>query len=427
MVLGKLIKTMNKTKLFRITTIPASLASLLKGQLQFLNQCYDVTAIADSEDTQTWKIIAEREQVKCCPISMKRDISILNDIKSIIKLYSYFKQEKPFIVHTNTPKASLLGMVAGKFTKVPNRIYTVTGLRFEGTAGVKRKILMFIERITCWAATKVIPEGEGVKNTLLKNKITSKELKVIANGNINGIDTTYFSPSQISEQQKQSLKQALNISENDTVFCFIGRLVKDKGINELVQAFSSLTRVCHCGQIPLLWRGKGRLQSLNIQPIAACAAMTGNIKLLLVGNYESELDPLLPETEKEIENNPNIIFVGYQKDVRPYLAISDIFVFPSYREGFPNVVMQAGAMELPSIVTDINGCNEIIKDGVNGLIIPPKNREILQEKMLLLLENLELRNKLKSNAIEMITSRYEQKMVWEALLEEYRSLEKVTD
>ena len=172
-------------------------------------------------------------------------------------------------------------------------------------------------------------------------------------------------------------------------------MVKDKGINELVAAFSQLSTV-------------------------NCQLST---KLLLVGPFECELDPLLPETELEIENNPNIIFVGFQKDVRPYLAISNVFVFPSYREGFPNVVMQAGAMELPSIVTDINGCNEIIEDGVNGLIIPSKNKEILQEKMLLLLENPELRNKLKSKTREMITSRYEQKIVWEALLAEYRNLD----
>jgi glycosyltransferase involved in cell wall biosynthesis len=383
-----------KQKLLRITTIPHSLASLLKGQLQFLNQYYDVTAIADSEDTQTWKVIAEREQVKCYPIPMKRDISIFNDIKSLFKLYSYFKKERPFIVHTNTPKASLLGMVAAKFAKIPNRIYTVTGLRFEGTAGFKRNVLIFMERVTCWAATKIIPEGEGVKQTLLKNKITSKELKVIANGNINGIDTTYFSISQITDNTKSELKNNLKINSNDIVFCFVGRLVKDKGINELVQSFKEINKEF------------------------------SNTKLLLVGNFEKELDPILPQTEQEIETNPNIISVGFQKDVRPYLTISDIFVFPSYREGFPNVVMQAGAMELPSIVTDINGCNEIIENGVNGLIIPSKNKKILQEKMLLLLENLELRNKLKSNAREMIASCYEQKMVWEALLEEYKNLEK---
>jgi len=172
----------------------------------------------------------------------------------------------------------------------------------------------------------------------------------------------------------------------------VGRFVKDKGINELTQVFVDIN---------------------NEYP---------HTKLLLVGFFERELDPLLPDTEKEMNNHPNIIQVGFQKDVRPYLSVSDVFVFPSYREGFPNAVMQAGAMGLPCIVTDINGCNEIIEDGVTGLIIPPKNKECLRAKMQLLLEDTQLRNRLKSNARTMITSRYEQKMFWEALLAEYKRL-----
>ena len=382
-------------KLFRLTTVPFSLNLLLKGQLAFLNQYYEVTAIASDIDNDSWRIVAEREKIKCCPIHIEREISLQKDIITLIKFCSLFKKEKPFIVHANTPKASLLGMLAAKFTRVPNRLYTVTGLRFETAKGMKRKVLIAMERLTCLAATKVIPEGQGVKKTLLKNKITNKPLQITANGNINGIDTAYFSPILYSYEQKELIKHELNIPTDAIVFCFIGRFVKDKGINELVQSFIEINK-------------KYRYA-----------------KLLLVGLFERELDPLLPETEKEIQNHPDIISIEFQADVRPYLAASDIFVFPSYREGFPNAVMQAGAMELPCIVTDINGCNEIIEDGVNGLIIPPKNEEQLKAKMQLLLENSGLRNRLKQNARRMITSRYEQKMVWEALLEEYRSLEKV--
>src|SRR6185312_342487 len=151
------------------------------------------------------------------------------------------------------------------------------------------------------------------------------------------------------EEQKQQLRQELNIKASDFVFVFVGRLVKDKGINELVSAFSKL----------------------QIQ----------NARLLLVGNFEPELDPLFSETLQRIQSNPNIFSVGFQKDVRPYFSISNALVFPSYREGFPNVVMQAGAMELPSIVSNINGCNEIIKNGVNGIIIPPKNEDELFKAM----------------------------------------------
>jgi glycosyltransferase involved in cell wall biosynthesis len=379
-------------KLFRLTTIPFSLNILLKGQLAFLNQYYEVTAIASDTDKDVWEIIAEREKVRCHPVHIERNISLLKDLQSIFRLYLFFKKEKPFIVHANTPKASLLGMLAAKWAKVPYRLYTVTGLRFEAEKGIKRKTLIAMEKLTCRAATKVIPEGQGVRNTLMSNKITDKPLQVIANGNINGIDTAYFSSALYSPRQKAETKSETKIPINAFVFCFIGRLVRDKGINELIQAFREVNRT-------FLYA-----------------------RLLLVGPLERELDPLLPETEKEIQNNPNIIPVGFQADVRPYLVVSDIFVFPSYREGFPNAVMQAGAMGLPCIVTNINGCNEIIEDGVNGLIIPSKDKEQLRIKMRSMLENSALRNHLKQNAREMITSRYEQNMVWEALLEEYKKL-----
>jgi glycosyltransferase involved in cell wall biosynthesis len=380
-------------KLFRITTIPSSLNGLLKGQLDYMNQYYEVTAIASDNNQADWNIIAEREKVKCRPIAMERKIALWKDIKSFAKLYIYFRKEKPYIVHANTPKASLLSILAAKGAKVPHRIYTVTGLRFEAETGIKQKILILMEKITCLAATKIIPEGQGVKNTLIKNRITKKELKIIANGNINGINIQYFSPAHFSPEEKKKLKEQFHIQADDTIFCFVGRLVKDKGINELVQTFIEINQ------------------------------QYSHTKLLLVGSFERDLDPLLPETEKNIQNHPAILSMGIQQDVRPYLAISDIFVFPSYREGFPNVVMQAGAMELPCIVTNINGCNEIITDGINGLIIPPKDREQLKEKMQLLIEDTDLRNHLKQSAREMITSRYEQKMVWNALLEEYRRLE----
>src|SRR5690606_13135015 len=140
------------------------------------------------------------------------------------------------------------------------------------------------------------------------------------------------------------------------------------------------------------------------------------------GPLETELDPLSPETLKAIETNVNIISVGFQKDVRPYFAISDCLTFPSYREGFPNVVMQAGAMGLPSIVSNINGCNEIIEEGANGIIVPVKNTEALQQAMEKMITDKPFYEKLKTNARAMIKSRYEQKVVWNALLEEYSSL-----
>ncbi|GET45347.1 glycosyltransferase family 4 protein [Capnocytophaga felis] len=377
-----------KHKLFRTSTVPVSLDVLLKGQLSFLNQHFNITAI--SGNGRSLENVQNREKVKVYPITMQRHISPIKDFVSLIKLFLYFRKEKPTIVHSITPKAGLLTMLAGKLAGVPIRMHTFTGLIFPTKTGLMQKLLIQMDRVLCWAATNIYPEGQGVKNDLIKYKITSKPLKVIANGNVNGIDLEYFSSSQVSEEQQKELKQLLGIKPNDFVFIFVGRLVGDKGVNELVEAFSSL----------------------NID----------NVKLLLVGPMEKELDPLKEKTLHEIEKNHSIISVGYQKDVRPYFAISDCLAFPSYREGFPNVVMQAGAMGLPSIVTNINGCNEIIIEGENGTIIPAKNVEELKKQMESLSTDKVRYNKLKENSKKMIANRYEQSVVWEALLEEYKKL-----
>ena len=377
-----------KTKLIRTSTVPESLYSLLKGQLQFLSQYYEIIGIS-SKGTFLDET-SKRESVKVIGVAMVRGISPFNDLISLIGLYIQFRKEKPTIVHSITPKAGLLSMLAAKTAGVPIRMHTFTGLIFPTRTGAMQKLLIKMDQLLCWAATNIYPEGSGVKNDLISFNITSKPLKVLANGNVNGIDTHHFTPVQVSAEKQALLKHDLGIQPNDFVFIFVGRLVGDKGINELVEAFV---------QLP-----------------------TPNTKLLLVGPFESELDPLQPETLKVIETHPNIISVGFQSDVRPYFAVSDCLVFPSYREGFPNVVMQAGAMELPSIVTDINGCNEIIIEGENGTIIPVKNIEAIKTAMQKMMNNKEFYLKLKENARPMIQSRYEQSVVWNALLEEYQML-----
>jgi glycosyltransferase involved in cell wall biosynthesis len=379
---------MNKVKIIRVSTVPQSLNGLLKGQLKFLNQYFNVIAV--SGYNEKLEEVQQREGVRIVDIPMSRKISLLQDLKSLLSLYFYFKKEKPTIVHSITPKAGLLTMLAGKLAGVPIRMHTFTGLIFPTKTGKMQQLLIRMDQLLCWAATNIYPEGNGVKQDLIDYKITSKPLKVLANGNVNGIDLAYFSKDEITEKKQAQLKKELQISTEDFIFIFVGRLVGDKGINELIEAFSKLKNI--------------------------------KSKLLLVGPLEMELDPLNSETLKEIESNKNIITVGFQKDVRPYFAISDVLVFPSYREGFPNVVMQAGAMELPSIVTNINGCNEIIIEGENGTIIPVKNTEAILEAMQRLVNNTAYYNQLKENTRLMIQSRYEQQVVWNAILEEYNHL-----
>ncbi len=375
-------------KLIRVSTVPSSLNILLKGQLEFLSHEFEIIGVSSHGDDLTETQL--REGIKVIPINMERGISPLKDLISLFKLYLLFKREKPQIIHSITPKAGLLSMLAGKLASVPIRMHTFTGLVFPTKNGIIKKILIIMDRLLCWAATNVYPEGNGVKNDLIAYRITCKPLHVLANGNVNGIDLVHYSKMGCESLNICGLKAELGIDKGDFVFVFVGRLVGDKGVNELVSAFKSLNN-------------------------AAC-------KLLLVGSFEGHLDPLLENTVVEIANNPNILSVGFQKDVRPYLTISDVLILPSYREGFPNVVLQAGAMQLPCIVTDINGSNEIIKNDVNGIIIPKEDSDSILKAMGKMMQDRNYYNFLRHNSRSMIESRYEQSLVWIALKDEYDRL-----
>jgi glycosyltransferase involved in cell wall biosynthesis len=367
---------MKKFKIIRTSTIAASLDILLKGQLDYLNQHFEVIAVSGLD--KHLENVYLRENVKIKDVKFRRKISPLFDLLSLYKLYRLFLNEKPILVHSITPKAGLITMMAGKLARVPIRIHTFTGLVFPTKSGFLKHLLILMDKLLCHCSTHIIPEGCGVRNDLIEYKITDKALNVLANGSVNGIDINYFNPNLYSDIFKYDLRTQLGIEKDDFVFIYVGRLVRDKGINELIKAFTSLN-----------------FQNKSIKA-----------KLLLVGNYENEYDPLFPATLNEISNNKDIIEVGFQNDVRPYFAISNCLAFPSYREGFPNVVIQAGCMGLPSIVTDINGCNEIIINKFNGLIIPPKNITKLIDAMLRMIEINNEYLQYKNNARQNIIDKY---------------------
>ena len=387
---------MQRNKLFRIATIPLSLEKLLEGQLAFMNQYYPVTAI--SSDKKRLKQFGKKEGVEIQDISLTRKITVLKDVLAVWKLYVYLIKEKPLIVHTHTPKAGIIGMMAAYFAKVPIRIHTVSGLPLMERKGSMLVLLKWVEKLTYYFASQVYCNSFGLKSILINGKyIKPKKILVLNNGSSNGINTQYFSKSNFSKEELIQKKKELNIPEEDFVFVFVGRIVRDKGINELVEAF------------------------INLQNDSL---LTTQFSLLLVGPYEEDLDPISETTRKFISKNPKIIFTDYQEEVRIFYAISDVLVFPSYREGFPNSVMQAGAMGLPSIVTDINGCNEIIQEGGNGWIIPIKNTEAIFNAMQNCLDNQQQVKDMATFSREVMCSKHEQKEMWEAILVEYQRLEK---
>lgn len=372
---------MGKKKIIRITTVGMSLDSLLKGQLNMLSEHYEVVGVCSPGPEL--KLVSEREGIRTIGVNMERHIALRQDLKSLRALIRLFRKEKPWMVHSITPKAGLLSMIAAKLCGVPVRIHTFTGLIWPTAEGMRRQLLMFTDKITCACATDIIPEGKGVRHDMMAAHITSKPLHVIGNGNVNGIDLTYFDPAKYPAHDASTF-----------TFVFVGRLVADKGINELMEAFNWL----HTEH--------------------------KNVRLLLVGPYEQNLDPLNADTLEIIETNEGVTAVGEQKDVRPYYAQADALVFPSYREGFPNVVLEAGAMGLPCIVTDINGCNEIVFDGINGTIIQPRSEQELYEAMLSYVLHPDHVKVMARQARRLIAERFERSMVWRGLLKRYQDMEK---
>ena len=373
-------------KIMRTSTIPTSLNVFCRGLFQELKEDgYDLVAV--SSPGPALDELEKRENVRAYRVPMQRHISPLKDLKSLWQLIRVFHKEKPEMVHSITPKAGLLSMMAAWICRVPVRLHTFTGLVFPTSTGFKQKLLIFTDRVTCVCATHIMPEGDGVKNDLINYQITSKPLKVLGYGNIHGINLKYFDRTVEVEKEAEKIRKT-----DITTFIFIGRLVRDKGINELVYAFAKLNK-----EYP-------------------------KTRLLLVGRREDKLDPLQNQTLREIDNNPAIIATGEQKDVRPWLAASNIFVFPSYREGFPNVVIEAGAMGLPAIVTDINGSREIIIEGENGIIIPPRNSEHLYKAMQQLMVSPKQTRQMANNARPMIESRFEQTFVRKCLKEYYKKI-----
>jgi len=378
-------------KLVRITTVPVSMMVLLKGQLKFMKQNgFDVTMISN-EGPEVEQLTAQEN----CPhiaITLTRKITPFTDLISLIKLTLLLRKIKPDIVHTHTPKAGLIGMWAAKLSGVSIRLHTIAGLPWVESKGMIRRLLIAVEKLTAFAATNVFPNSFVQRDFLLQNEIAKNKMKVIGNGSSNGIDTDYFSTNLDIESQAKAIRIREQIHEEACVWIFVGRIVRDKGITELIDAF------------------------LEIQ------IQFPEDRLLLLGDQEPHLDPLDEKYVQLLTTHHAIISCGFQKDIRPYLAASQVLVFPSYREGFPNVPMQAGAMGCALILSDINGCNEIVNHGKDGWLVSVKNVSALTTAMMEARNN-PIKTRLFAETIkEKIVTGYAQSYLWNFMLQEYQQL-----
>lgn len=376
-------------KLIIIVTVPVVLETWLKGQAKFLSNYYEVEIITSSSNTI--KSIEKYENVSIKIMDFNRQINFFKDIKVLTQLYIYFTRNRPFMVYTLTPKAGLLGMLSSWMARVPHRVHNVVGLPHLEATGKRKFILSMTEKITYFFSSKIYCNSINLKKVVAN--MTKKPVDVIGNGSVNGVDTGFFKDT-LSKERKEDILNKLNFNIDDFIITFVGRIVKDKGINELISVFSTL--------------------SLTYP----------SIKLLLIGDYKNESDPISYEAQKTIQTNKSITYLEFQEDIREYLSISTLFVLPSYREGLPNVLIEAGSYGIPLIATNINGCNEIIKHNENGILVNKKDEKNLLDALEKFITDKVYYASIKNNVRESIVNRYDQKYFLNALLNEFKNIEK---
>lgn len=377
-----------KPTLIRVVTVPISFRFLLRDQLRFMSEHFDVVGV--SSPGPLLNDVHLEEGIRVVPLQMSRKITPFSDIVSLLRMIRLFLKEKPLIVHSHTPKAGLIAMLAANITRVPYRIHTVAGMPLQVSTGIKRRILEWIEKLTYFCATHIISNSKGLDLFLINNLgLSPKKRHFIDPGSSNGIALDHYCRTDVIEKKALALRSKFNL--NDTfVYLFAGRIVKDKGIDEMTEAFVKLhADFPHC-------------------------------RWLICGDFDQGLNQVSQSTKHHLTTHPAIHCAGFMSDIRIALCAADALVLPSYREGLPQILLQACAMDLPCITTDIIGCNEVIRSQVNGLIIPPQNADALHDAMKHLLCNRDLYEQLRKQARASVQE-YDQKKIWNKLLAIYLS------
>lgn len=379
-------------KLIRITTAPISLKVLLAGQMRYMNENgFDVVMV--SSDGPQLKDVLNNEHCRHEIIPMTRKITPFADVRCLWLLYRFFKKEKPDIVHSHTPKAGLLAMIAAKMAGVKIRIHTIAGLRFMTSRGMTRKVLVFMEKMTGRAATHVWPNSFSLLNYIQTNKLVStSKLEVISQGSSNGINLKRFSASALQEEKMDEIKKLIRYDEQLIYFLSVGRIVHDKGMDELLNAFIHIYK------------------------------KNEKARLVLVGAFEDELDPVSDEARHILHTHPGVIQAGWNDAVEYFMHISFALVHPSHREGFPNVLLQAGAMLCPIVCSLIEGNVDIVAHEKTGLLFEVRNEKELQEKLEYALANPALMKQYAANLRQKIEQYFDQPIIHRELRKKYMQL-----
>ena len=369
-------------KICFVTTVYMTYKCFLKQLSQYLYETgeYDVSLICNNE-----KVVLEDipSFVHYYPVEMRRGVS-LSAFSAINKIGKILEREQFDIVQYSTPNAAFYTSIAAKRKKIPVRLYCQWGIRYMGFEGWKRSLFKYLEKKTCENSTFIEVESHNIRNFSLKEGLyTSDRSCVIWNGSASGVDLTKFNISKKAKWRK-NIRGIFSISEEDVVFAFAGRLTADKGVNELLEAFLNIEKKYH------------------------------NIKLLMMGGMDNH-ESLKPALFEWAQKSPNVIFTGNVSDVEKYYAASDVFVAPSYREGFGLVVVEAEAMGIPAIVSDVPGQIDAIKENETGLTCVVKDSKSLETVMKKMIEDEELRKKFGYQASEYVKINYEQQQLFEYL------------
>ena len=385
-----LLKIMSsKPKLFIVVTASVSCV-FYRGLLRYLGDSGFSASLVSAPGTLL-KEVSNSEGAASMAIPMEREIRPLHDLLSLWNLYRAMVSARPDLVDVSTPKAGLLGSMAAMLARVPCRVYTLRGLRMETATGLKRLILWLAERTACACSHCVVPVSESLRLRAIELKLVNPEkARSLGDGSC-GVDTERFTPKNRTTEQVAQLRKTLGLSGNELVIGFVGRFVKDKGIRELVEAFRELS------------------------------ASHPDLRLLLVGDFESG-DPVEPEVRQYIESTLAILRPGFVADTAPYYALMDVFVLPTYREGFPGVPLEAQASEVPVVTTNATGAVDSVQHGLTGLIVPAKDPRALAQAIDTLLCHPEMRTDMGHAGRKWMEHNFRPDIIWQAHAEMYREM-----
>jgi len=373
-----------------VNVVNSSIAvGFLQGQLQyFQDRGFDVTVLCPERRKGEWEV-AQPQGVPIIDVPMDREIAPPRDLLSLWRLWRIMRTLRPTVTNVGTPKAGLLGGFAAWLNRVPCRFYTLHGLRFETSRGIRRRLLIYAERLACRFAHRVVCVSQSVREKAIAFGLTNLDRTVVfGSGSCNGVDASRFTATPERIRRAAALRYQFGIPAQAPVLLFVGRLTSDKGIPELVRAFLKLGN-----QFP-------------------------DLHLLLAGCFEDE-DPLPVDTRKSLETHPRVVFAGPVQDIATYYAIADVVVLPSHREGLPTVILEAQAAGKPVVGASVTGIVDVVVDGETGLLFPVGDVPALAETLARLITDKTLASKLGRAGQDQVKRNFQQEQVWEALHREY--------